>query len=189
MATDKDAGTPRIFLARHGMLIDPAKLALILISPMQRARKTYELMFAPTTRQIVLESKAIITPELTEWKYGDYEGLTTKEIRKLRESRGLNGKDWDHFRDGWSPEQVVERLDIIIERIREIHKPNMHGENTCDVLLVAHGHSLRSFVRRWLNYPIDFPLSAMLEPGGIGILSYQHHNINEPAFLLGMALP
>lgn len=71
---------------------------------------------------------------------------------------------------------------------------------------VAHGHSLRGLVRRWLNYPIDFPLSAMLEPGGIGILrysstivfnivlgltydSYQHHNINEPAFLLGMALP
>ena len=91
----------------EGMLIDPAKLALILISPMQRARKTYELMFAPTTRQIVLESKAIITPELTEWKYGDYEGLTTKEIRKLRESRGLNGKDWDHFRDGWYVRKVL----------------------------------------------------------------------------------
>lgn len=36
-----------------------------------------------------------------------------------------------------SPEQVVERLDSIIERIREIHKPNMHGENACDVLLVS----------------------------------------------------
>ena len=88
-----------------------------------------------------------------------------------------------------SPEQVVERLDSIIERIREIHKPNMHGEHACDVLLVsssrlnptviinlsvkvAHGHSLRGFVRRWLNYPMDFPLSAMLEPGGIGILRY-----------------
>lgn len=56
-----------------------------------------------------------------------------------------------------------------------------------------------------LSSPVDFPLSAMLEPGGIGILryafiygyrleilttnSYQHHNIDEPAFLLGMALP
>lgn len=160
---------------------------------MQRARKTYELMFAPATRQNLLKSKATVSPELSEWNYGDYEGLNTKEIRELREKRGLNGKDWDHFRDGCeggeSPEQVVERLDSIIERIREIHKPNMHGENACDVLLVAHGHNLRSFVRRWLNYPIDFPLSAMLEPGGIGILSYQHHNINEPAFLLGMALP
>ena len=82
-------------------MIDPAKLSLVLISPMQRARKTYELMFASATRQNLLESKAAVAPELTEWNYGDYEGLTTKEIRDLREMRGLNGKDWDHFRDGW----------------------------------------------------------------------------------------
>lgn len=82
------------------MLIDPAGLSLVLISPMQRARTTYELMFAPTTRQNLLKSKAIVTPELTEWNYGDYEGLTTREIRELREKRGLNHEDWDHFRDG-----------------------------------------------------------------------------------------
>ena len=75
------------------------------------------------------------------------------------------------------------------------------------IVKVAHGPTLSSFVSRWLNYPIDFPLSAMLEPGGIGILrytqnfrppdivhvlrynSYQHHTIDEPAFMLGIALP
>ena len=67
---------------------------------MQRARKTFELMFTPATRQGLLQDKAIITQELTEWNYGDYEGLTTKEIRVSREKRGLNGKNWDHFRDG-----------------------------------------------------------------------------------------
>lgn len=36
-----------------------------------------------------------------------------------------------------SPEQVVERLDSVIERIHKIQKPNMHGENACDVLLVS----------------------------------------------------
>ena len=82
------------------MLIDPAKLSRVLVSPLQRARKTYELMFAPATRQNLLESKVIITADLMEWNYGDYEGLTTKEIRALREKRGLNGKDWNHFRDG-----------------------------------------------------------------------------------------
>ena len=78
------------------MLIDPAKLALVLISLMQRARQTYELMFTPAMRQNMLKSKAIVTPESTEWNHGDYEyeGLTTKEIRELREKRGLNGKDW-----------------------------------------------------------------------------------------------
>lgn len=126
---------------------------------MKRARQTYELMFTPATQQNMLKSKAKVTPELTEWDYGDYEGLTTREIRELREKRGLNGQDWDHFRDGCeggeyvtyptkkgppmikattrSPEQVAHRLDSIVERIQEIHRPNMHGENACDVLLVS----------------------------------------------------
>jgi sedoheptulose-bisphosphatase len=46
----------------------------------------------------------------------------------------------------------------------------MHGESPADVVVIAHGHSLRAFVKRWLKYPMDFPLSMMLEPGGIGIL-------------------
>ena len=54
---------------------------------------------------------------------------------------------------------------------------------------VAHGHILRAFAKRWLNYPMDFPLSMMLETGGVGTLSYQHQRIDEPAFLLGMSFP
>lgn len=46
----------------------------------------------------------------------------------------------------------------------------MHGENPSDVLLVAHGHTLRAFTKRWLGYSMDFPLSMMLEPGAVGVL-------------------
>lgn len=46
----------------------------------------------------------------------------------------------------------------------------MHGENPSDVLLVAHGHLLRAFTKRWLGYPMDFPLSLMLDPGAVGVL-------------------
>ena len=46
----------------------------------------------------------------------------------------------------------------------------MHGEKHCDVLLVAHGHLLRAFTKRWLGYPMEFPLSMMLEPGAVGVL-------------------
>lgn len=78
------------------MLIDPAKLAKVFVSPLQRARRTYELMFEPGTRQDLLEGgkKVNFTPDLVEWKYGDYEGLKTKEISELREQRGLNSSDW-----------------------------------------------------------------------------------------------
>ena len=46
----------------------------------------------------------------------------------------------------------------------------MNGENPCDVVLVAHGHLLRAFVKRWLKHPMEFPLSMMLEAGAIGVL-------------------
>lgn len=67
----------------------------------------------------------------------------------------------------------------------------MHGERSADVVLVsismayvllatsthwscipqvAHGHLLRAFAKRWLKYPLEFPLSMMFEPGAVGIL-------------------
>lgn len=87
-------------------------------------------------------------------------------------------------------QDLTLRLDSLIDEIHAIQSPNMRGESPCDVLLVAHGHLLRAFVKRWLKYPLDFPLSMlMLEPGGVGILSYEEHDINQPAFCLGIGFP
>ena len=65
---------------------------------------------------------------------------------------------------------MTERLDRLIDTIHSLQAGNMNGENPCDVVLVAHGHLLRAFVKRWLKYPMEFPLSMMLEPGAIGVL-------------------
>ncbi|MCJ1350935.1 MAG: hypothetical protein MMC33_000917 [Icmadophila ericetorum] len=223
---DKDAGTPRIFLARHGptewsqsgaytshtelplldsgsqlildtaplligrgKLVDPTRLAKVYISPRKRAGDTYALMF-----KHVLDAdpkdKKVITNDIREWEYGLYEGLKTAEIRKGRKERGLDGhKDWDIWTDGCeegeSPAEVTVRLDKLLHEIRELQRPYMHGEENADVLIVAHGHILRAFTKRFLGYSLPFPLSMMLEPGAVGVLSYQHHCIDEPAFLLG----
>ncbi|KZF19591.1 putative phosphoglycerate mutase [Xylona heveae TC161] len=221
----KDAGTPRVFLARHGetewsangrftgtseipltphgelqvigtgqkmagpgKLIDPAKLVRIFVSPRQRAQRTLELLLPNNS------TETEITNDISEWGYGKYEGLFSHEIRQGRKERGLDKeRPWDIWidgcEDGESPEQVTVRIDSLIARIREMQKDSMHGEKPADVLIIAHGHSLRAFTRRWLGYPLSFPLSVMLDPGAVGILSYQHRNINEPAMLLGMALP
>ena len=69
-----------------------------------------------------------------------------------------------------TPGEVTARLDSLIREIHAVQGPYMHGEKECNVILVAHGHILRAFVKRWLKYPLDMPLSLMLEPGGIGIL-------------------
>ena len=68
------------------------------------------------------------------------------------------------------PTQVTDRLDRLIQEIHVLQGANMHGENACDVMLIAHGHILRAFVKRWLKYPLEMPISLILEPGGIGIL-------------------
>ena len=88
-------------LVGPGKLIDPSKLALVLVSPMRRATRTYELMFGLETLKLQhAEGKVRVAPQLLEWNYGDYEGLKTSQIRQLREERGLDGNLWDHFKDG-----------------------------------------------------------------------------------------
>lgn len=88
-----------------------------------------------------------------------------------------------------SPEEVTTRIDDLIEKIRALQRPHMKDGVASDVILVAHGHLTRAFAKRWLGYPMEFPLSLMMEPGGVGILSYQHHSIDEPALLLGIGFP
>ena len=89
-----------------------------------------------------------------------------------------------------SPEQVTERLDRLIQEIREkfhapvIGKPR-HSAPPGDVLLVAHGHILRAFAMRWAGKTLQDGPTFLLEAGGVGTLSYEHHRLEEPAILLG----
>lgn len=80
----------------------------------------------------------------------------------------------------------------MIDDIRtKYHKPVIgkpKGETgPGDVLLVAHGHILRAFAMRWANKSLPDGPIFLLEAGGVGTLSYEHHNIDEPAILLGGA--
>ncbi|KAJ5852088.1 uncharacterized protein N7529_011473 [Penicillium soppii] len=178
-----------------GRLIDPSRLAHVYISPRKRALQTFEIAFSDADRQALKEAKKVTeTERLTEWDYGLYEGSVTSKIRALRKEHGLDTeREWDIWRDGCeggeSAQQVADRIDDLIREIREAHKDNMHGEKPSDIVLVAHGHLLRAFTKRWLGYPMEFPLSLMLDPGGVGVLSYQHHSIDEPALVVGCGYP
>ncbi|KAK6352274.1 hypothetical protein TWF730_009104 [Orbilia blumenaviensis] len=188
-----------IQLVGPGKLIDPGRIAHIWVSPRKRALQTFSLLFNNSSSSIgdgttIAKTKVTITEDIAEWDYGDYEGLLVGEIRAGRKKRGLDSETaWNIWRDGCeggeSAEQVTERLDRLISEIREIQEPYMNGGNAVDVVLVAHGLILRAFAKRWLNYPIDSPLPLMFSPGAIGILSYKNHDIDEPGFYLGMALP
>ncbi|KAF5021818.1 hypothetical protein F66182_6144 [Fusarium sp. NRRL 66182] len=187
-------------------LIAPKKIAHIYVSPRKRAQRTFELINlgldrplpwtphgAPSGTGLQCEAEVEVTEHIREWDYGDYEGITSHDIRKIRAEQGIKGS-WDIWKDGCpggeSPHHVTRRLDQLIEEIREKwHKPAMdQGKDQCgDVVLVAHGHILRAFAMRWAGYALSEGPTFLLEAGGVGTLSYEHHRIEEPALLLGGA--
>jgi sedoheptulose-bisphosphatase len=181
----------------RGRLIDPSRLARVYISPRGRAQETFELLFDGQVKDgLRAEGKVSTTEGLAEWGYGDYEGLKEFEIRALRKKRGLDtDREWDMWVDGCegegseTPGQATRRLDALISEIHALQSPYMRGEKHCDVLLVAHGHLLRAFTKRWLKYSMDFPLQMVLPPGGVGILSYTDHDVQKPALYIGVGFP
>jgi probable phosphoglycerate mutase len=124
---------------------------LVITSPLQRARVTCELAG--------LGSQAQIEPDLTEWNYGRYEGLTTKQIWVER-------PDWLIFRDGCpdgeSPDQIAARVDRVIARVRALRG---------DAALFAHGHVLRVLGARWLGLEAKAGRYFMLDPATACVLS------------------
>ncbi|WPH01252.1 sedoheptulose 1,7-bisphosphatase [Acrodontium crateriforme] len=186
LGEEQVAGTAGIVYG-EGKLIDPSKVAKVWVSPRQRAIRTFELLSGKAEGYEKNEA-------LAEWDYGEYEGIKTHEIRAKRKAQGLDAeREWDIWRDGCaggeSPAEVTARIDSLIAQIRDLQAPHMHDSEPKDVILVAHGHLTRAFAKRWLGYDLAFPLSLMMEPGGVGVLSYQHHNIDEPALLLGIGFP
>ncbi|KAJ0424320.1 histidine phosphatase superfamily [Aspergillus carlsbadensis] len=190
-------------LVGNDRLIAPKKLVHVYVSPRTRAQRTLELLEIgcrerlPWTEKRKSENeepirtgaKVEVTEAIREWDYGDYEGLTSKQIREQRAERGEGS--WDIWRDGCpggeSPEDVIKRLDALIAEIREkYHNPCLEsGESEGgDVLIVAHGHILRAFAMRWTGRPLT-ETALILEAGGVGTLSYEHHSIDEPAIILG----
>jgi len=105
------------------------KFARVLSSPLQRARKTAELAG--------LGDRAELRHDLQEWDYGDYEGITTKEIQKTI-------PDWNVFThgcpNGENVQQVAERANRVLEECR-----NIQG----NVVLFSHGHFLRVLACCW----------------------------------------
>lgn len=116
----------------------PEKLAgvdfdLVLTSPRLRARRTAELAGY---------ADAEVDEDLAEWAYGEYEGVSTVEIRESVPDWSV----WTHpVPGGESAAQVAKRLDRVVDR----------SATHSRVLLFGHGHALRALAARWLGEPVD----------------------------------
>jgi len=142
-------------------LLAPRAIVTAFVSPAQRAGRTAELAGLAYAKP---------DPDLWEWDYGGYEGLTTAQIQEL-------SPGWYLWRDGVIPgdaahpgetvEQVGDRVDRALSRVRPLLAEG-------DVALVAHGHLLRVLTARWLLLEPSGGRLFRLDTGTVSTLGYEH---------------
>ena len=138
-------------------------LCTVFTSPLQRAKRTCELAGFGSAAEIV--------PDLLEWNYGDYEGLTSVQIHS-------ESPDWQLFRDGCpggeSPKQVAVRADRVVNLLQSV---------AGNVLLFSSGHFLRMLGARWCKVEPIHARSFLLDTASLSMLGYEH-NFSQPVIRL-----
>ena len=126
------------------------EFAHVLTSPFIRARQT--------CTHVGLNTIAQIDPDLAEWDYGDYEGLSPKDIRTRR-------LDWNLFRDGCphgeTPPRISDRIDRVIARLRLL---------VGNVAIISHGRFGAALAARWIGLPVPFAQHFPLDTASLSIL-------------------
>lgn len=135
----------------------------VFTSPLLRARTTCELAG--------FGEQAVVDEDLREWNYGDYEGLTTPQIREQR-------PDWQLFRDGCpggeSVAEIEARADRVIARLRAC---------SGNILLFSSGHFLRVLASRWIGLSAAGGQNFLLSTATLSALGYEH-KLDEPVIRL-----
>jgi broad specificity phosphatase PhoE len=152
--------------------LDGTRLAAVFTSPAQRAVRTAELagLGAPCKPGSAGGPAPRQDPDLWEWDYGGYEGITTAEIQQER-------PDWSLWRDGVIPgdaEHPGESVDSVGERVDRVLKRAEPLLADGDVALVAHGHVLRILTARYLTLPPTDGRLFRLDTGTISALGAEH---------------
>jgi broad specificity phosphatase PhoE len=145
-------------------LLARRRIALTLSSPMARAAHTAELAGLGTP---------VIEPDMHEWDYGGYEGITTAEIHRTR-------PEWDLWTQGAvpgppghpgeSPAQIGERADRVLKTV-DAALEEAAGE---DVALVAHAHFLRVLTARRLGLPVSAGALFRLDTATVSTIGTEH---------------
>ena len=134
-----------------GAALQGREFALVLSSPLRRALDTARLAgFEPEVRD-----------DLAEWDYGEYDGVTTPEIRE-------QVPDWTIWRygalGGESVEQLAARADRAVAELLEVEG---------DVLVFSHGHFLRVLTARWLGLEAADGRLFALDSGTLSTLGFE----------------
>jgi probable phosphoglycerate mutase len=119
---------------------------------------------AQVTAQLAGLSVDEVSALITEWDYGDYEGMTTEEIRKTVP----NWLVWTHgCPGGETTADVLERAD------RAIAIALQHMESR-DVIFVGHGHFSRTVLTRWVELPVYEGIRFAMPAAAIAVCGFEH---------------
>jgi broad specificity phosphatase PhoE len=146
-----DAGRRQAGLLREALA--GSSFARVLSSPLQRALETCRLAG--------FGDRVETSADLAEWDYGDYEGITTPEIRAARPG-------WYLWRDGCPGGETVSdvgrRADRVIAALAELDG---------NAVLFAHGHVLRVLAARWVGLGPEEGALLALDTGTLSVLGYE----------------
>ncbi len=135
--------------------LEGVEFDLVLTSPRVRARRTAELAGFEDVES---------DPDLTEWDYGDYEGLTTARIREDVPGWTV----WSHpCPGGETAAEVSRRLDRVVAKVRA------HGGRA---LVFSHGHASRALAARWLDQPVQEGRLFSLDTATISVLAHERES-------------
>ncbi|MCP2296485.1 putative phosphoglycerate mutase [Nocardia amikacinitolerans] len=140
-----------------GRLLAELKLRdpLVLTSPRQRAVRTAELAGCTATT---------VDDDLAEWDYGDYEGLTTPEIRETTPGWTI----WTGTAPGGeTAAQVRARADRLLAAVEPVLPER-------DVVLVGHGHFSRVLIARWAEFEVVEGRRFAMSTAAVSLLGYEH---------------
>jgi broad specificity phosphatase PhoE len=165
-------GRTNILLTKNGE--DNAKLlakrlekltfSKVYTSPLLRAKRTCELAG--------FGSIAEDDPDLMEWNYGQFEGLTSAQIRQSH-------PNWQPFSDGYPGGETVDQIGERAQRVVAHLRKNVSG----NILIFSHGHFLRFIAGCWLGLPFIDAHFFLVAPTSLSILGYEH-NMNESCIRL-----
>jgi probable phosphoglycerate mutase len=165
----KHTGRTDVPLTPHG------EAAAAALGPVLARRDIVAVFTSPAQRAAVTAALAGLAgakpdPDLWEWDYGGYEGLTTAQIRETRPG-------WYLWRDGVIPgdaehpgetiEQVAHRVGRLLARVVPLLADG-------DVALVAHGHVLRVLTACYLRLAPAAGRLFRLDTGTVSTLGAEH---------------
>jgi probable phosphoglycerate mutase len=150
-----ETGREQAKLAADALAVLSLDNPFVVSSPRRRALVTAELAGLKVDE---------VSPLLAEWDYGEYEGLTTTQIRQTV-------PDWLVWTHGCPGGESLQQVSDRADRAIALALAQMESR---DVLFIGHGHFSRALVTRWVEMEISEGIRFAMVAASIAVCGFEH---------------